>query len=52
MARGDKLGLMPANLGYDAASTVPTSGTTALQRLRDVGLQPGQKALIPERAAV
>jgi NADPH:quinone reductase-like Zn-dependent oxidoreductase len=43
----DKLAPMPANLGFDAAATVPTSGSTALQGLRDVGdLQPGQRALI------
>ena len=47
MAQEDKLAPMPANLSFDAAATVPTSGTTALQGLRDVGkLQPGQKALI------
>jgi NADPH:quinone reductase-like Zn-dependent oxidoreductase len=46
-AREDKLAPMPANLGFDAAATVPTSGSTALQGLRDVGkLQAGQKALI------
>ena len=47
IAREDKLAPMPANLSFDAAATVPTSGSTALQGLRDVGkLQPGQKALI------
>ncbi len=47
IAREDKLALMPANLSFDAAATVPTSGSTALQGLRDVGkLQAGQKALI------
>ena len=46
-AREDKLAPMPANVSFDAAATVPTSGSTALQGLRDVGkLQPGQKALI------
>lgn len=47
IAREDKLAPMPANLGFDAAATVPTSGSTALQGLRDVGkLQPGQKVLV------
>ncbi len=47
IAREDKLAPMPANLSFDAAATVPTSGSTALQGLRDVGkLQAGQKALI------
>ena len=47
VAGEDKLAPMPAGLGFDGAATVPTSGTAALQGLRDVGnLQPGQRALI------
>lgn len=38
---------MPSNLSYEAAATVPVSGLTALQGLRDHGaVQPGQEVLI------
>jgi NADPH:quinone reductase-like Zn-dependent oxidoreductase len=37
----------PANLSFEQAATVPVSGMTALQGLRDVGrLQPGQHVLV------
>jgi NADPH:quinone reductase-like Zn-dependent oxidoreductase len=37
----------PANLSFEQAAAVPTSGCTALQALRDHGkVQPGQKVLI------
>jgi NADPH:quinone reductase-like Zn-dependent oxidoreductase len=37
----------PVNLTFEQAATVPTSGSTALQALRDVGnVQPGQTVLI------
>lgn len=46
-ARTDKLAPKPGNLSFDQAATVPTSGVTALQGLRDVGkVQPGQTVLI------
>ncbi len=46
-AQPDKLARKPANLTFDQAATVPITGSTALQGLRDVGrLQPGQKVLI------
>jgi NADPH:quinone reductase-like Zn-dependent oxidoreductase len=41
------LALKPANLTFEQAATVPVSGNTALQGLRDVGkVKPGQKVLI------
>lgn len=41
------LALKPASLGFKAAATVPVSGLTALQALRNVGqIQPGQTVLI------
>jgi NADPH:quinone reductase-like Zn-dependent oxidoreductase len=45
-ARPDKLAPKPANLTFEQAATVPTSGCTALQALRVGKVQPGQKALI------
>src|SRR5918912_1508160 len=43
-ARADKLAPKPANLTFEQAATVPISGVTALQGLRDVGkVQPGQR---------
>ena len=43
----DRLAPKPANLTFEQAATVPTSGFTALQGLRDVGrVQPGQTVLI------
>jgi NADPH:quinone reductase-like Zn-dependent oxidoreductase len=47
IVRQDKVSPKPVNLTFEQAATVPTSGSTALQGLRDVGkLQPGQKVLI------
>ncbi len=46
-ARTDKIAPKPANLTFEQAATVPTSGSTALQALRDAGkVQPGQRVLI------
>jgi NADPH:quinone reductase-like Zn-dependent oxidoreductase len=37
----------PANVSFEAAASIPVSGLTALQALRDHGgLQPGQKVLV------
>ena len=33
----DKIAPKPANLGFEQAATVPTTGTTALQALRNAG---------------
>jgi NADPH:quinone reductase-like Zn-dependent oxidoreductase len=45
--RTGKLAPKPANLTFDQAATVPTSGSTALQGLRKVGkVETGQKVLI------
>jgi NADPH:quinone reductase-like Zn-dependent oxidoreductase len=47
IARTDRLAPKPANLTFEQAATVPTSGFTALQGLRDAGkVQPGQAVLI------
>jgi NADPH:quinone reductase-like Zn-dependent oxidoreductase len=46
-ARPDKIAPKPANLTFEQAATVPSTGTTALQGLRNAGkVQPGQKVLI------
>ncbi len=46
-AREDRLAHKPANLTFQQAAAVPTSATSALQALRDVGeIQTGQKVLI------
>jgi len=46
-AREDKIAPKPANLTFEQAATVPTSGSTALQALRDAGkVQPRRTVLI------
>jgi NADPH:quinone reductase-like Zn-dependent oxidoreductase len=46
-AKEDKLALKPENLTFEQAATVPISGLTALQGVRDAGqVKPGQKVLI------
>ena len=46
-ARPGRLAPKPANLSFEQAATVPTTGCTALQGLRDAGkIHPGQKVLI------
>jgi NADPH:quinone reductase-like Zn-dependent oxidoreductase len=43
----DKLAEMPANLSFEEAAALPTSGLAALHGLRDAGrLQPGQTVLV------
>src|SRR5918996_1380960 len=43
----DSLALKPANITFDQAAAVPTSGVIALQNLPDEGrLQPGQSVLV------
>jgi NADPH:quinone reductase-like Zn-dependent oxidoreductase len=47
VARGDTLAPKPANLTFEQAAAVPTSGCTALQALRDEGrVSAGQSVLI------
>jgi NADPH:quinone reductase-like Zn-dependent oxidoreductase len=46
-ARTDKIAPKPGNLTFEQSATVPTTGSTALQALRDKGqVQQGQKVLI------
>jgi NADPH:quinone reductase-like Zn-dependent oxidoreductase len=46
-ARPDKLALKPTNLSFEEAATVPTTGCTALQGLRNVGkVEAGQRVLV------
>jgi NADPH:quinone reductase-like Zn-dependent oxidoreductase len=46
-AREDMVAPKPTNLTFEQSATVPTSGITALQALRDKGkVRPGQKVLI------
>jgi NADPH:quinone reductase-like Zn-dependent oxidoreductase len=46
-ARADRLGPKPANLSFEQAAAVPTSGATALQAVRDKGkVRPGQRVLV------
>ena len=46
-ARPDKLAPKPTNLSFEEAATVPTTGCTALQGLRDVGkVQADQRVLV------
>ena len=46
-AQTDKIALKPSNLGYEEAATVPTTGCTALQGIRDVGkVRSGQRVLV------
>lgn len=46
-ARADKIAPMPVNLSFEQAVSVPVSGVTALQGLRDVGrIEAGLKVLI------
>jgi NADPH:quinone reductase-like Zn-dependent oxidoreductase len=46
-ARPDKIAPKPANLTFEQAATVPSTGTTALQGLRNKRkVQPGHKVLI------
>jgi NADPH:quinone reductase-like Zn-dependent oxidoreductase len=46
-ARQDRVALKPWNVTFEQAATIPISGLTALQGLRDAGqVQPGQQVLI------
>jgi NADPH:quinone reductase-like Zn-dependent oxidoreductase len=46
-ARPDKIAPKPANVDYEGAATVPTTGCTALQGIRDVGeVRSGQRVLV------
>jgi NADPH:quinone reductase-like Zn-dependent oxidoreductase len=43
----DKIAPKPANLGFEEAATVPTTGCTALQGIRDVGkVRSGQRVMV------
>jgi NADPH:quinone reductase-like Zn-dependent oxidoreductase len=47
IAPEDQLAAKPADLSFEQAAVVPTSGFAALQGLRDVGeVQPGQRVLV------
>jgi NADPH:quinone reductase-like Zn-dependent oxidoreductase len=47
IAPEDQLVAKPADLGFEQAAVVPTSGFAALQGLRDAGgIQPGQRVLV------
>src|ERR687893_1769224 len=46
-AKAERVAPKPANLSFEQAATVPVSGVTALNGMRDAGkIQPGQKVLI------
>jgi NADPH:quinone reductase-like Zn-dependent oxidoreductase len=46
-ARPDRVSTKPENLTFEEAATVPSTGSTALQGLRNVGkIRPGQSVLI------
>jgi len=46
-ARPDRIAPKPVNLGFEEAATVPTTGCTALQGIRDVGkVRSGQSVLV------
>lgn len=46
-ARPDKIAPKPATLGFEEAATVPTTGCTALQGIRDVGkVRSGERVLV------
>jgi NADPH:quinone reductase-like Zn-dependent oxidoreductase len=46
-ARPDRLAPKPTNLSFEEAATVPSTGCTALQGIRDVGkVQAGQRVLV------
>lgn len=44
--KADKLALKPSNINFEQAAAVPLAGLTALQMLRQLNLQAGQKILI------
>ena len=47
IARADRIAPRPSNLGFEEAATVPTTGCTALQGIRDVGkVAEGQRVLV------
>jgi len=47
VAQQDKIATKPANRSFDQAATVPTTGCTALQGLRDAGrIEAGQQVLV------